>query len=300
MAQHNIHQRFIRTLAVLLLALSVHSPAWADIQKFIYVFDGNGSMLSPLNAAERCPDLKDSSSTDACRGVKVATDGSYDIELSSDTITSPDQLVLVAKTYEHASSSDTYVETKSKRRLEKVKLNQKNKGVDINLLSEAGVKAVEKHYDIQLGKTDGNALADTAPEFDPEILNKALANEKTDNEIDEDSDNVELGTRSANLGDLSEEHENTLLDLADLVLDHHKNEAALGVIRKNVNQGLLNSDVFDESAERILGRVAEIATANSETPLLILDADRYVAHVDELINLNTNNSINANQFFGYT
>ncbi len=297
----------IRLIGFFLLAFAAHTSAWADMQKFIYVFDADGSLLAPSNAAEACPSPNDSSIINACHGVKVAQDGSYNIELPSDTITSSDQLMLVAKTFERIAANsqpdlehDTYIETKSKRRLEKIKRNKHNKGVDINELSEVGVKAVEDHFNIRLADSDGESLADIAPNLDADLLNAAMGNSKADNDIETTADSIGLGLKASNLNLFDDDDEATLLTLASLAVEHQGNEIALGVIRKNISQGLINPELFDETSERILSQVEEISTRASDSPMVMLDADRYVAHVDQVVNLSTDNSLNPDRFFGYT
>ncbi len=298
---------FGKLLGVILFTFAVSTPVWAGMQKFVYIFDANGSLLTPNNAATECPSPLDNLIGDTCHGVKVAADGTYSIELPTDSISDPDKLALVSKTYEFIGANtnpgvkkDTYIETKSKRRLEKVKPNQHNKGVDINALSEAAVKAVEEEFDIEIGSEEEQSLEELGPDFDADLINEALGNGKSDNNTDDITDTDQLGLKESNLNLLDEDDETTLVELAKLAIENQDNAAALSAIRKNVSQSLVNSELFDETTDRILSQVAEIIAGAPGDAVMMLDADRYVAHIDEVVNLTTDNAINAASFFGYT
>mgnify|MGYP003571017983 FL=1 len=297
----------IRLLGVILLSIAVLPAAYAEQQKFVYAYDGNGTLLTPNNAADTCPDPVDDGVAAACHGVRVSGNGDYNIELPSDAITSPDKMVLLAKTYNFISAyskpgidRDTYINIKSKRRVEKVKREKNNKGANINALSEAAVKAVESHYKVKLQGKHDKSLAEVADDLDAGVLNAALGNSMQDNAPESGADTTELNLKEANLELLDEADEAALEDLAELVVDNQGDSTALNTIEKNLTQSLLNPETFDETTDRTLSQVNDISNASSDEPVVILDADRYVAYVDQVINLTTDNSLNADQFFGYT
>jgi len=301
----------IKIFAALSFSLLVANPAWADgVQKFVYIFDAAGTQLAPLNAADQCPDVHNASLAETCLGVRVGNNGQYDIELPSDTIATPDQLVLIAKHYKFIAAGskpgidqDTYIETNSKRRLEKVKLNERNKGADINPLSEASVKAVEKHFDVDLSAKRNNSqshLTDQVPNIDCDLLNRTLSNGKDDNAPADGTTDPELVLRDSNFDSLDQQDEEVLVELATLALENPDDEAALNTITKNVTQGLVNTDTFNETTDRILAQVNQIVLSSPDEAIMMLDADRYVARVNEEIHLSTDNAINADAFFGYT
>ncbi len=296
-----------RLISILFIAFAFIPSAWAELEKFVYVFDANGSLLTPNNAARQCPSPVDSDIINTCHGVKVTANGSYNIELPTATITDPDKLVLVAKSYEFIAANnkpgintDTYIETEAKRRLEKVKLNKHNSGVNINTLSEAGVKAVESIYGIELDNLESKTLAEVASDLDADVLNTVLANNKVDNVPETTSDTAELGLKESNQGLFNEADQAMLVELAALAIEYQDNEAVLATINKNISQSLVNPEVFAEISDRIIAQVAEITYGSADSPVAMLDADRYVAHVDQVVNLSTDNSINAARFFGYT
>lgn len=296
-----------RLISSLLLTIAFIPSAWAELEKFVYVFDANGSLLAPDNAASQCPSPLDSGIINACHGVKVSADGNYSVDLPTATITDPDKLVLVAKSYEFIAANskpgidkDTYIETKTKRRLEKVKSNEHNRGVNINEISEAGVKAVESFYNIELDNSDSKNLADVAANLDVDILNSILGNSKEENDPDTTSDSAQLGLKESNLKLLDESNQEMLVELAALAIEHQDNATVLKTLSKNISQSLVNPELLAEATDRILSQVSEITTGAADAAVVMLDADHYVAHVDQVINLSTDNSLNAARFFGYT
>lgn len=297
----------LRLGAIFLLGIALVPAAQAEQQKFVYVYDGNGSLLAPNNAASQCPDPADDSLASPCVGVRVSASGDYDIELPSNSIVSPDKMVLLAKTYNFISAhakpgidQDTYIPIKTKRRVEKVKRDQHNKGAHINALSEAAVKAVEAHYKVKLDGKQQTSLDDMASDLDAETVNTALGNGSEDNDPQTSDDTTELGLKTSNLEHLDAQEETTLEQLATLVVENQNDSITLNTIEKNLTQSLVNPDTFDETTERTLALVNEIANADPEAPLILLEADRYVAYVNQTVNLSTDNSLNADQFFGYT
>jgi len=296
-----------RFFCTLLFAIAFIPSASAELEKFVYVFDANGSLLLPDNAANQCPSPLDGSIINACHGVKVAADGNYSVDLPTETISDPDKLVLVAKSYEYIAANskpgidkDTYIETKSKRRLEKVTPNKHNRGVNINALSEAGVKAVESFYDIELEGFESTSLAEVATDLDVDTLNAILANNKEANDSETTSNMAELGLKEANLNLLDEDSTDMLIELAALAIEHQDNDKVINTLSKNISQSLINPELSSETTDRIISQVAEITTGSADSAVAMLDADHYVALVDQVVNLSTDNSINAARFFGYT
>lgn len=318
-------QAITQIISAFVFMFLASTSAWAGVEKFVYAYDAHGSQLSPNNAADRCPDAADGKIKNKCHGVRIGKNGKYALELPSDQITSPDQLVLVAKEYQfHEAKSkpgiedDTYIEVRKKRRLEKVKLGMHNKGADIDKLSESCVKAVEQHYDVNLDEDDDGedddrshkrnkrSLAEAAPDLDVDIVNAALRNRKQDNDREEEheeeseDDDNEHALKKALLDTLDQDDEEKLIEIASLALENPDSDSALNAISKNITQGLINPELLEETADRIITQVSEIVSGTPETPLMMLDADRYVARVNEVIILSTDNAINANRFFGYT
>ena len=84
---------------VLFMSLIFTFPAYAKRQKFIYVYDNEGQLLKPSNAAKHCPDPNGGvKPAEVCHGVAVKK-GKYKLRFNIDDI-SQNNLVLVANEYE--------------------------------------------------------------------------------------------------------------------------------------------------------------------------------------------------------
>ncbi len=304
---HTSRSWFRRLFIACLLLLSANASA--EMQKFIYAYDSDASLVTPKNAANQCPDPN--GGTDAaqlCQGVRVAEDGTYSFRIDKD-MQAPDKLMLISNEYEFVAKGsragidrDSYFLIESRRRVESIQPNKTNKGVDINTLSETIVQALEKNKQVNSGKKGAVSkdLSKTLKVIDPEKLNAALGNAKQDNSSDNKQQQQARNLINSNQEKLSAQQQQTLLDVATLAVDNPDNDELNSGIRKNVLQAVTNPVLLSEVSHRVYSHVNRIQNQASQTPSIFLESDRYLIHKSETTNLTTANSLNPQQFFAYT
>ena len=99
-------------------------------------------------------------------------------------------VVLIVNEYEHTpagkkgATQDAYVLMESKRRVDEITRDEVNNGADINRLSEATVRALEKVHDVPKEKKGGVSkhLCDSIADVKADALNTAMGNSKKDND----------------------------------------------------------------------------------------------------------------------
>ena len=293
----------LRCLVAVLLFAS--TAAHAELQKFVYAYDSSGVLLTPSNAATQCPDPDGSSKpASVCRGVRVNADGTYSLKLAKDSHVNSANLILVAVEYEVKSegkSGNRYVLMSRQRRVDGIEPKAINDGVDINKVSEAVVKAVEKENGVP-GDDKGvvtPALAAAVATTKADDINKALGNGNEDNVPTEESKKHEKEIIRANCEKLNTSDADQLVTLASIALNNSTDDTVLNTVRKNTLQALLDPTLFTESVERVFSHVAGFKL-NSSSSVLFLDADRYRAELNETVNLTTARSVNPSNFFAYS
>ncbi|MBL1274476.1 MAG: tandem-95 repeat protein [Ectothiorhodospiraceae bacterium] len=301
----------ISTIALLFTStLLVASPVLAKKLKFIYVYDSQGELLTPLNTAEQCPDPDGGNgAAETCQGVTVPKGGDYSIRLSSADLTNNANYVFVVNEYRFVAAGsksgvteDTYVLRKSKRRVDDVTVDVINDSLDVNTLSEAIVQAIEEVHHLPQGRdgTVGEALGDVLDDIDADELNHAMGNSDDDNSDDDDDTKRQREIMRALQESLSDEEKEGLEALAKLAVQHADDPEINEYLRKNVVQAVTNPEYLSETVDRVFSHVAAVQAAGSGDAVLILDADRYVLYPRESASLSTDRSLNPSGFFAYT
>lgn len=304
----HIVQSVYALLAILLLTGATTPPALAENVKFVYAYNGSGTLLLPNNAAEQCPDpAADTSAATTCHGVKVDSKGEYSLSLTAGTFDTSN-LVLVANEYQLIPAGskdltvDTYILLDTKRRIDNIEKETTNDGVDINRVSEATVKAVEKVKNVPKGKKGkvDKELASVAKDLDTDAINTSMGNSKSDNKPTDEYKQHEHGVITAEQAQLNDEEEELLVSMATLALENEDNPSTQTYIRKNVIQALVDPATLEEISTRVYSHVSEIQAGTSDETVMLLEADRYMVYLNELAQLSTANSRNPSQFFAYT
>jgi len=297
----------LRSFTVFFLSLMAFTVN-AEMQKFVYAYDNNASLVTPANAASQCPQPDNGPlTTGVCKGVRVNDDGSYSFRIDKNQVP-PGKLIMISNEYEflaagsHAQiTEDTYILIESRRRVEKIQGNQTNSGVNINTLSETLVQAVERSQ--QTGNSSkgkvGSELAATLDDIEPEKLNSAMGNGKRDNTPANNS-KKERDLIDAQQEKLSDNDQQALLDVATLVVDNQDDENITTEIRKNILQAVTSPELLNEVSDRVYAHINRLQNQSNQTPTIILESDRYLIHASESATLTTANSINPDQFFAYT
>jgi len=283
------------------------------MQKFIYAYDSDANLIPPKNAADQCPHPDGgSNAAEVCQGVRVDEEGNYSFRIDKNK-NAPEKLILISNEYEFLApgstsgiETDTYVLLESKRRVESIQSNKNNKGVDINTLSETLVQAIEKSKQIHNAKkgTVSNAISNALKDFNPDKLNTALGNNKQDNAKQESSDDeAQQQARqliSTNQEKLTEQQQQTLLEVATLAVEDPEDTELSNNIRKNILQAVTNPELLSEVSSRVYAHVNRMQDQTSQSPIIILESDRYLIHKSESANLTTANSVHPEAFFAYT
>lgn len=298
-------------LALLIpLMLLVAAPASAELQKFVYAYDDKGALLTPKNAADRCPDPEALFQvTEPCKGVRVDKDGKYSIRLDNAHVPNSGNLILVANEFQFLAQGseahigrDTYILLDSKRRVDGVWKGKANDGVDINNTSDAAVKALEKAHRIPAGSRGrlNAGLVEAIAQSDMSAINDALGNGREDNAAGELNQSPVYRLASSNQSRLTTAQQEVLLDFAGLAIAHQDDPAVRAYIEKSVTQAVLNPDLMGETIERAKSVISDVNVLNPGSPLMLLEADRYLIKEGETVTLSTRNSINPGAFFAYT
>jgi len=308
----------------------------AKTQKFIYVYNSSGELLTPANAADQCPDPNGGNEPSTlCQGVEVVK-GKYKLRFNSDDI-SQDNLVVVANHYQvvekkKSDDQETYVLLESKRRIDKVKKNKSNHGLNVNELSESVVRAVERVHRLPRGRKGhvDTQLSGMVATLEADALNATMGNAKSDN-VDvvektiDDSDTTDTGSGLSDTPEVIEEASTTetfeqnlvevnqeklatteqeiLVDLAVLAVENQNDVATQDYIRKSVIQGLIEPELLDEVSNRVFSHIANVKALSAnggETPVIVLEADKYTIFINEMTKLSTEKSISPEQFFAYS
>lgn len=295
--------------ALLLLGTCFAAPILAGTQKFVYVYNSQGQMLMPLNAAAQCPE-PDGGQAPApqCQGVRVDENGDYSLRLSNDDLGANQNLIFVANQYRFIPAgenpgitSDIYILLESKRRIDGVEVGASNDGVYINTLSEATVRAVEEVNKLPRGHQGvGEALVAKAEELDADGLNTAMGNGKQDNSSQDPEKMRQQQLLEARQENLTQEQEAALVNLAAIAVQQDGNAATQDYLSKNVVQAVINPAYLQEATDRVFSHVAAMQRSGGGQAVLILDADRYVMYPHQRVNLTTERSLNVDQFFAYT
>ena len=295
---------------MIIASLVAASPAWADKLKFVYVYNTGGQLLTPLNAANQCPDPSGGNgAADVCRGVAVGDDGDYSLRMDSDDLSNDANLVLVANEYHFVAAGarpgvteDTYVLRESKRRVDGVVVDTINGSLDINAVSEATVHAVEEVHRLPQGRrgTVGAALGELLNTLDADALNRAMGNGRDDNEASESETQRQRELVRLRQDELSEREQDALDQLATLAVQYADDPRVSDYLRRNVVQALADPDYLSETVDRVFSHVAALQAAGAGEGVLILDADRYVMYPQQAANLSTARSLNPDAFFAYT
>jgi len=103
-------------IAVLMLlfvsTLLLAAPASAKTVKFIYVYNAQAQLLTPLNAAAQCPDPEGGTGVATnCQGVGVAKHGDYSLRLSSADLANSEKYIFVANDYRFIAAGSNPVVT---------------------------------------------------------------------------------------------------------------------------------------------------------------------------------------------
>ena len=298
----------LQSLITLCLLSTLPAAAFAEIQKFVYVYDHTGEILLPKNAADQCPDpAGGSTAASVCHGVLVDDNGNYSVRLDSKKL-SIDNLVLIANEYELISAGtsgnteDTYALVNTKRRIDAIEKDATNNGVNINDISEATVQAVEKVKHVPKGKK-GHIIAELASvikDIAAGALNHAMGNSQSDNTPSGQTEQRVNDYVAAQQERLEQSQQELLVSLAEAALENEDNQQAQSLIRKNVVQGLVEPATLEEVATRVFSHISDLQITDPSAPLMVLEADKYLVYFDETAELSTANSINANAFFAYT
>jgi len=299
-----------RLLAVLsLLLLGASASAWADSKKFVYVYDASGNLLKPSNAATQCPDPDGSNNASAdCRGVAVDASGNYSVRLAKKELSISANMILVACEFDYVAASsngsgrDSYALLKRSRRVDAVSAQATNNGSDINTLSEAVAKGLEKVHNLpndDKGSVSASFAA-LAAQVDADALNQAMGNGKHDNAPDSVAARRERDMLAANQDRFTRADEAQLAALASVVVDNGGDTDLQNYVRKNVLQSLFAPALLTESADRVFSHVARVRAGDSSASLMILDADKYRVGLNETAVLTTARSVNPGRFFAYT
>ncbi|MCF6280629.1 MAG: Ig-like domain-containing protein [Candidatus Polarisedimenticolaceae bacterium] len=287
-------------VTALLLTLSVISHA--DVVKFIYAYSGSGTLLQPVNAANICPDPNGGSTpATVCHGVSVNADGTFLLDLGTTQHSSDSNLALISNHYKHlppqsAGDQDQFILLKSQRRLEHVATGATTDGVEIGLLSEAVVAAVEDLYGVP-ASADGliiPQLASRLATVDADWANSALATERN---AFTDDESRELHNR--NLRQLSDTDSEVLAELAIAAMRNEGDEQGRLLVRKSLLQAVADPTQFKQLTQRTLRLLNLVEGAEAAEPLLVLQASRYSVKTGTQVVLDTAASLNADRFFGY-
>ncbi|WP_455203864.1 tandem-95 repeat protein, partial [Kaarinaea lacus] len=295
-------------LLAFLLCCSLPSLAYTQVQKFVYAFDHQGQLLLPKNAAMQCPDPNGNNTAGTvCHGVLVDDEGNYSLRLASKNI-SLNKLILIANEYElvpggsTGDSDDVYVLLQSQRRVDQIGKDQTNNGVNINRVSEAAVKAIEKAKHVPKGKKGGiiSELAEVIDSIDAGAVNQALGNSQQDNSPSAQTQQRVNDYLTAQQELLDDSQEDLLVSLAEAAIENQDNDNAIEYIRKNVLQGLVEPAILSEISTRVFSHISSLQINDPNASIMRLEADKYLLFLDETSQLTTANSVNTNNFFAYT
>ncbi len=288
--------------AIILFLLSFSVSSYADVVKFVYAYNSDGTLLQPVNAANSCPNPDGGAApTAVCHGVAVQADGSFSLDLGNKQHNSDSNLVLISNLYNYlppktAGESGQFILLKSQRRLEHVTTGVTTDGVEIGTLSEAVVTAAEALYGIPKS-IDGliiPQLASQLAHIDADWANSALATERN---AFAEQDERELQNR--NLRRLTESDIDALTGLAIAALRNEGDERGLLLVRKNLLQAVADPTQFRQLTQRTLQQLNLVEGAAGIEPLLVLQADSYSVTTGTEVALDTSASLNASQFFAY-
>lgn len=308
---HTINKVASRLLLAVasLLIMSASASAWAESKKFVYVYDVSGKLLKPSNAAANCadPDGSNNASTD-CRGVAVDASGNYSVRLAKKDVPKNANMILVLCEFDYLPANsgnagrDSYALLKRTRRVDAISAQTVNNGSDINALSEAVAKGLEKIHNLPNDDKGfvSTSFAALAAQVDADELNQAMGNGKHDNAPDSSLAQHERDLLAANQDRFTRADEAQLAALASVVVDNHSDSNLKNYVRKNVLQSLFAPTLLPESADRVFSHVARVHASDSNAALMILDADKYRVSINETATLSTARSVNPGRFFAYT
>jgi len=286
------------------------APISAETVKFIYVYNGAGQLLSPINTANQCPDPEGGNGpAEICRGVAVDNNGDYSLRLRSADLSNTENFVFFANQYRFVAAGshpsvtgDVYVLLDSKRRVDDVTVDAINTSLDINLISEATVHAVEGVYQLPQGRagTVGTLLGDVLGNLNANDLNHAMGNGRADNAATDAETQRQREMMQAQQNTMGDEKQAVLARLAEVAVLNVNDPVVNDYLRKNVIQAVSDPDYMTEVLDRVFSHVAAVQAAGSGESVMILDADRYVIYPQQVANLTTERSLNPDGFFAYT
>lgn len=305
-----MRNRFTLLSLLLFSSLVLAAPVSATTQKFIYVYNAQGQLLTPLNATDQCPDPTGGNGpANNCQGVAVDNNGDYSLRLDSDDLANSANYVFVANHYRFIAAGskpgvteDTYVLLNSKRRVDGVAVDAINTGLDINSISEATVHAVEEVYRLPQGRPGavGAVLGETLAGINANKLNHAMGNGRDDNAATDIETRRQREIMRVRQNTLSDEEQALLERLAEIAVQNVDDPVVSDYLRKNVVQAISDPKYLTEVVDRVFSHVAAVQAAGSGESVMILDADRYVMYPQQSANLTTERSLNSDGFFAYT
>ena len=270
------------------IAFLFAAPISAETVKFIYVYNGAGQLLSPINTANQCPDPEGGNGpAGICRGVAVDNNGDYSLRLRSADLSNTESFVFVANQYRFVAAGshpsvtgDVYVLLDSKRRVDGVTVDAINTSLDINLISEATVHAVEEVYQLPQGRagTVGTLLGDVLSNLNANDLNHAMGNGRADNAATDAETQRQREIMKAQQNTMGDEKQAILEKLAEVAVLNVNDPVVNDSLRKNVIQAVSDPDYMIEVLDRVFSHVAAVQAAGSGESVMILDADRYVIY----------------------
>jgi hypothetical protein len=288
--------------AVTLLLLCFSVSSHAEVIKFVYAYSGAGTLLLPVNAANICPDPEGSSApASVCHGVAVESDGTFSLDLGTSQHNSDSNVALISNHYKHlpaasAGESDKFILLKSQRRLEHVAKGARTDGVEIGMLSEAVVAAIEALNGVP-DSADGLIIPELANQLantDATWANSALATERN-----AFADDASRELQNRNLRTLTESDAEALAELAIAAMRNEGDESGRLLVRKNLLQAMADPSQFKKLTQDTLRLLNLVEAGEGGDPLLILQASSYSVATGTDVELDTAASLNANQFFAY-
>lgn len=303
-------QRTTISILFLIATMVMASSVFAQTFKFVYVYNTQGELLTPLNAASQCPDPKGGNgAATSCQGVVVDNNGDYSLRMSSSDLSGGGNFIFVASQYRFITANskpgvtaDTYVLINSKRRVDGVAVGATNDGLDVNTVSEAAVHAIERLRKLPQGRlgTVGAVLGGSLSAIDADALNRCMGNGHDDNAATDADTQRQRETIRVQQNKLSDAEQDSLDTLAEFAVQHADDPVLNEYLRKNVVQAMSDPNYLTEVVDRVYSHVAEVQAVGSSESVLVLDADRYVLYPNDSINLTTSRSLNPENFFAYT
>lgn len=298
------------SLLLFIASLAIAAPLSAQTSKFIYVYNAQGDLLTPLNAASQCPNPEGSNGVAvSCQGVAVDNNGDYSLRMSSTDLAGGGSFIFVANHYRFIAANskpgvteDTYVLLNSKRRADGVVVDSTNSGLDINTVSEATVHAIAEVHKLPQGRrgTAGAILCESVQGVDVDGLNHVMGNGKADNAATDNESRRQRESVRVEQNKLSDTEQGDLEKLAAIAVQHGDDPAVGEYLRKNVTQAMSEPDYLTEVVDRVFSHVANVQAGGVSEGVLFLDSDRYVLYPNDTANLTTARSLNPQDFFAYT